>query len=131
MGAAYELRLVVEAAREGRIELDESRARDQVAQFFERWVDVYPFAIDVLQELTNDDYAETVTLQYPPHHGTYDVYGHALSDAVARAHRVATRCWYVKLRLYDGLYGEVVFLVSLHPMERGMRRVGGVLRTDQ
>lgn len=126
MGARYDLAKVHEAARDKRIELDEARARDEVAKHVERFIDAYPFAADVLLELRGDDFSETVELDRP-HAGHYDVYGLRISDELADKHGVRPRGWYVKLRLYESWSGETVFLVSLHPLEFDMQRVGGLL----
>lgn len=127
VGAKYDLERVREAARDERIELDEKRARDELGRFFTTWLHAYPFAADVLLELQPEDFCKTVPLG-TPHAGEYDVYGLRISDALAARHGVSQLAWYLKLRLYEGFSGEVVFFVSLHPLEFDMERVGGLLR---
>jgi len=128
VGAKYSLKLVHEAARAERVELDESRARDEVMRFFASLLECYPFAAGVLLELRDEDFSETIQLPKPPHGGTYDVYGLRVSEDLASKHCVKVREWYLKLRLYESWSGEAVFLVSLHPLEFPLRRVGGVLK---
>ena len=96
-------------------------------RFFAAWLDAYPFAADVLLEIQPDDFCKTVALG-TPHAGKYDIYGVQISEALAARHGLAPRVWYVKLRLYEAFSGEVVFFVSLHPLEFDMERVGGLLR---
>lgn len=127
MGAKYLLRSVHDAARGERIELDEKRARDEVLLHFDTLLDCYPFAAGVLLELREADFSETVQLPNPPHAGVYDVYGIRISQALAEKHGLQVREWYLKLRLYESWSGETVFLVSLHPLEFSLRRVGGIL----
>lgn len=128
MGAKYSLRLVHEAAQGERVELDESRARDEVLRFFSTLLECYPFAAGVLLELRDEDFSETISLPNPPHGGLYDVYGIRISETLASKHSVTVREWYLKLRLYESWSGETVFLVSLHPLGYPLRRVGGVLK---
>lgn len=127
MAGKYDLEAIRRAAREERIELDEHRARDELARFFATWLDAYPFAAELLLELSPDDFCKTVTLA-APHAGEYDVYGRRISAELAKRHGLTTAAWYLKLRLYEGFSGEIVFFVSLHPLEADMQRVGGVLR---
>jgi hypothetical protein len=126
LGARYDLTEVHAAARGGAIELDERRARDEVLLYLASFVDAYPLAAELLLALTSDDFVETVTLE-PPHAGAYDVYALALPAAVGARHGVPACGWYLKLQLREGLFGESVFLVSMHPLERGIQRVGGWL----
>lgn len=79
-------------------------------------------------ELQLSDFSETVQLPNPPHAGVYDVYGIRISQGLAEKHGLQVREWYLKLRLYESLSGETVFLVSLHPLEFSLRRDGGVLK---
>lgn len=117
------------AAREGRIALDEARARDEVLRFLSDFLAAYPLAADVLLALTEGDFVETVSLK-PPHPGAYDVYALGLSASIALRHRVPACGWYLKLQLQEDLYGESVFLVSLHPLEHDIRRAGGWLKKE-
>jgi len=129
VGAKYRLEDVHEAARGERIELDSSRALDEVLRHFDTLLECYPFAASVLLELRAEHWTKSVTLPDQPYAGVYDEYIIHISEALATKHGVA-RDWYLKLRLYEALSGETVFLVSLHPPERpaskrGARKPGG------
>lgn len=119
----YDLAKIHDAARGERIELDEKRARDEVLRFFETLLDCYPFAAAVLLELQPQHFRKRVQLTDPPHPGWYDEYGITISESLAEQHMVP-RDWYLKVQLYDGLYDENAFLVSLHPAEYELKRGG-------
>ncbi len=123
LAAKYELRRVQDAAREERISLDERRARDELGLHFRTLVEGYAFAVEALLALRPDDYCDTVSLG-PPHDGVYDVYG------VRVARPGLPGCWYLKFKLEEGLYEESVFFVSIHPLEKPMVRVGGLLKPE-
>lgn len=91
---------------------------EQGVPFFDTFLECLTFAKDVLLALRAEEWRKTVRLPNPPHAGEYDEYGHKLSDELCRKHGVESREWYVKLRLTEGLYGDAVFLVSLHEPER-------------
>lgn len=119
--------MVQAAARDERVSLDEARARNEVCRFLSDFVAAYRFAAEVLLELNDDDFVETASLN-PPHPGDYDVYAIGLASSIALRHGVPACGWYLKLQLQEDLYGESVFLVSLHPLEHDVRRAGGWLR---
>lgn len=120
----YSLAAIQTAAAEGNIELDEKRARDEVLRFFDRFEQCYPFAAKVLLALRPEDFRKRVQLGDPPHPGIYDEYGIDLSEELAKEHGVP-RNWYLKVRLYEGLYGNNAFLVSLHVPVYDLKREGG------
>jgi len=123
LAAKYELQRVQDAARDDRISLDERRARDELGYLFRTTAEGYAFAVEVLLALRPSDYCETVSLG-PPHDGAYDVYGVRLARPELPA------CWYLKFKLEDGLYGENVFFVSIHPLNKPMHRIGGLLKPE-
>lgn len=126
--AEYELNDVRTAARERRVELDPHRARNEVLAAIGNLTDCYEFAIAVLLELDAGDWSRVVELE-PPHGGRYDEYGIRISEALAERFGLEVRCWYLKIKLYQSLYDEqVVFFVSLHPLEFPLARTSGVLR---
>lgn len=130
MAPKHDLAVVRAAALEGRVELDERRARDEVLRFISEFVAAYAFASDVLCALQPEGYAETIELQ-PPHAGSYDVYGLELAPSIAQRHGVPDGGWYVKLRLYESFEGETVFLVSLHPLEHDLECSGGTVKKKE
>lgn len=90
----------------------------------------YAFARDLLLALRPGDFSKTVSLR-PPHAGAYDEYGLHLRHEVRARHGVGPVAWYVKVRLYESFTDEVVFVVSLHPLEYDMARAGGRLRSNR
>lgn len=109
--------------------MDEASAWNKVSPFFDTFLECLDFAKDVVLALREDEWRCTVRLPNPPHAGEYDEYGHSLSDALCREHGVESREWYVKLRLTEGLYGDAVFLVSLHVAERPLKNSGRNMKT--
>lgn len=118
--AKYSLADVHAAALDGSVELDESRALHTTTPLFATLLEVHRFAQDVLLSLAEEDWRQTVALG-PPHDGSYDVYEKTLDAALCAKHGVESE-WYVKLRLIDGVFGNTVFLVSLHQPERAFKR---------
>jgi hypothetical protein len=80
------------------------------------------FATDAVLALRVEDWRQTVKLPNPPFAGEYDEYFVKIDDAMKTKHGVLNTEWYLKLSLSEGLYGDDVFLVSLHVPERPSSR---------
>ena len=93
------------------------------------------FAKDVLLALQPDDFAETLpipdTSRRPSTYGTvedYDVYGISLEAAMLTKHGLTNEStWYVKFTVRRDPAGQRCFCLSLHRLEKPLRRVGGWL----
>jgi hypothetical protein len=119
----FDLARVAAAAKEGRVNLGKKRASDILLQHLGELVACNKFACAVLLALKPTDFNVTKDLG----EGLYDEYGIHLSDDLLEQFGLDVQFWYVKLTVREGSWGEEIFCLSLHPLEREMNCVGGRL----
>ncbi len=124
MNPAYDLALVQAAVERDAFMLGKTRCVDLLLPHLDELARCRAFARDVVLALEPGDFSRQVQLAEP-----FDEYGVALADALLARHGLdGNRAWYVKLKLWDPGGGDEVLVLSLHPLERELRRVAGVLR---
>lgn len=128
LGPRFKLEIVRKAAEEDRLELmaegPRSRGISLLLGYFDDILACRRFALEVVKSLQVADFCETRTIN-----GTdYDEYGLQLPESVCSEYGLIEATWYLKLRLEEGSFGEVVLVFSMHPLERNMVRMGGKLR---
>ena len=108
---------------EADVVLGKSRCTDMLTPYIDP-LRCGQFARDVVALLSLDDFSETVKIENVP----YDEYGVQLSQDLKQRYGIEQLGnLYVKLRISRP--GKVVFFVSLHGLERDLKRRGGILRS--
>lgn len=120
---AFDLVRVAAAAKEKRLRLGIKRAGDILLQHLEGLVACTDFACAVVLALRPTNFNVTKSLEG----GLYDEYGIRLSSDLLEQFGLDVEVWYVKLTVREGSWGEEIFCLSLHPLEREMNCVGGRL----
>jgi len=84
------------------------------------------FVQQVVSLLSENDFSRTKVYEEEEE---FDVYGIELPDELLDAHALdhEMNAWYFKFRILEGDLGHQAVVVSLHPLDRAMARVGGFL----
>ena len=107
-------------------------AQDRLLGYLDGYLECVRFGCELLLATTENDYCWSVELE-PPHSGWFDEYGVEITPALAKKYGLPVRNWYLKFRLYEdesSLEGSNVFFISIHPLEKDMRRKGGLLKCE-
>ncbi len=129
MAAKFRLDEVKAAVRAGSFELGCARASVKLSEWVNgTYSDCLRFVQALTEELTESDFAETLVLREDE---VFDVYARRASNALIRQFGLVVAAWYVKLTVWKGQYGDVVFFLSVHPLERAIDRVGGTLKPEE
>lgn len=87
------------------------------------------FAVDVTLALSPGDFMKTIVTEKGQE---FDEYGMELGEELVRKYGLdGQRCWYLKLRVDEGMYEDFVTYISLHAPEWPMDRAAGVLVPDR
>lgn len=117
----FELARLAQAAKEGRVNLGKTRARDVLLPLLGELLVCDDFACRVVLALKLTDFNVTKNLSGV----LYDEYGIRLTDDLLDQFGLNVVAWYVKVTLREGSWGDEAFCLSLHPLEEEMDCVGG------